>query len=265
MTEGRPLLVDRDDHVMIVTINRPEVHNAVDLAVAESLGDALHEADRDVTVRSVVITGAGDRAFCAGADLKAVARGEAINPTEGRGADWWFAGFVNHHISTPVLAAVNGLAYGGGAEIVLHADLAVAARSARFAFSEVMHGLIAGGGGAFRATRHVPHKFAMEMLLLGDPITADQAWAAGFVNRVVEDGSALEEALRMAHRIGRNAPLAVRATKRLARDIVDGRRPSEDEQWRRSKEESARLMNSGDAREGVAAFVEGLPPVWGAR
>lgn len=258
------VLVRRHDGVLIATLNRPRVHNAVDHAVAEALGLALEDADQDPDVRAIVVTGAGDAAFCAGADLKAIGRGEGHHP-DPRVAAWGFAGFVRHPVDTPVIAAVNGLAYGGGTEIVLASDLAVASEAATFALPEVTRGIIASAGGAFRLPRSVPPKIAMEMLLVGDPITAARAYELGLVNRVVPPHLVLDTALDLAFRICANAPLAVRASKRLAAGITDGDVPHERPHWDHTATEGERVRRSADAREGPRAFAERRPPQWRGR
>jgi crotonobetainyl-CoA hydratase len=163
-------LVDRVDHTMVITINRPEVSNAVNAAVSQIVGDALEEADQDPQVRAVVLTGAGDRAFCAGVALAAVARRDRVT-AQGRGT-WNFAGYVNHFISKPTIAAVNGVALGGGLELVLASDLAVSVESARFALPEVTRGIITAGGEAFRIVERLPCKAGMHLLLTGEVIDA---------------------------------------------------------------------------------------------
>ena len=142
------VLTELREHVLLVTLNRPEARNAINAEVTLGLGNALERADQDPEIRVVVLTGAGDRSFCAGADLKAISRGETLNPpgTEA----WGLAGMVQHPISKPVIAAVNGQALGGGTELVLAADLAVAAESATFGLPEVRRGLIAAAGGLVR-------------------------------------------------------------------------------------------------------------------
>src|SRR5262249_47582231 len=150
------VLTRQEGRVLVVTLNRPRVRNAVNLAVSLALGDALERAEADRDIWAVVVTGAGDKAFCAGADLKAVARGETIMPADPRRAAWGFAGYVSHHISKPTIAAVNGFALGGGTEICLASDLVVAARTASFGLPEVRRGLYAGAGGVFRLPAQIP-------------------------------------------------------------------------------------------------------------
>src|SRR5215211_7050709 len=220
-SEAPAVLTERHGHVLVATINRPEARNAVNLAVTIGLGDTLEEAERDRDVWAVVVTGAGDKAFCAGADLKAVARGENLVINEQPRASWGFAGYVSHHISKPTIAAVNGFALGGGTEITLASDLAVAADTASFGLPEVKRGIYAGAGGAFRLPQQLPKKVAMEMILTGEPITAQRALELRLVNRVVPRDDVLDAALELAERICANAPLAVQASKRIALGIVD--------------------------------------------
>lgn len=259
----RPVLVERRGHVMIVTINRPEVRNAVNEAVCRGVGDALEEAEHDRDVRVVVLTGAGDKAFCAGADLKAITRGERIIPADRE--EWGLAGYVRHYISKPTIAAVNGVAMGGGTELALASDLIVAAESATFGLPEVQRGLIAGAGGAFRLVQQVPFRIGLEMLFTGEPITARQALELNLINRVVPDTEVLKEALALAEKIASNAPLAVQASKRIALRMVNGGRPDEAPLWELTAKEVVAVSRSHDAQEGPRAFAEKRPPVWQGR
>jgi len=259
------VLVDRQERVMIITINRPDVRNCVNLAVHQGVGEAMQEADRNPDIWAVVLTGAGDQAFCAGADLKALARGESLRPSDPGQAAWGFAGYVTHHISKPTIAAVNGFALGGGTELTLASDLAVAADTAQFGLPEVKRGIIAGAGGAFRITAQLPPKVGMELLLSGDPISAQRAFELGLVNAVVPQAQVVEAALKLAARITVNAPLSVQASKRIAKGIQDGRVASEDAYWQATGRESLALMKSEDAKEGPRAFAEKRAPAWKAR
>lgn len=263
MNESSPVLVERRGHVMVVTINRPQARNAVNEAVCLAVGGALEEADQDTEVRAVVLTGAGDKAFCAGADLKAIARGERIIP-EGR-EQWGLAGFVGHYISKPTIAAVNGPAIGGGTEIALASDLVVAAETATFGLPEVQRGLVAAAGGAFRLAAQLPQRVALEMLLTGDPITAQQALELHLINRVVPTVEVLDRAVELAERIAANAPLSVQATKRIALGYHGSERPAEAALWELTSKETARVSGSADAAEGPRAFAEKRAPVWQGR
>jgi crotonobetainyl-CoA hydratase len=260
-----PLLRERNGKVLIVTINRPESRNAVNLAVTVALGDALEEADHDGDIRAVIITGAGDKSFCAGADLKALARGEKLKSDNPTRAAWGFAGYVNHPISKPTIAAVNGFALGGGTEIALASDLVIATETASFGLPEVKRGIMAGAGGLFRLPRQIPPKVALEMILTGDPLSADQALHWGLVNKVVPPSQLLPVALELAERICDNAPLAVQASKRVACGIADGTIGAEEELWRLNEAEVAQVMSSDDAKEGPRAFAERRRPKWSAR
>jgi len=264
--EDQPaVLTERHGHVLLVTLNRPAVRNAVNLAVTLGLGDALEEAEHDQGIWAVVLTGAGDKAFCAGADLKAVARGESVVPEEPVRAAWGFAGYVTHHISKPTIAAVNGFALGGGTEISLASDLVVAADTASFGLPEVKRGIYAGAGGLIRLPAQIPKKIAMEMILTGEPISAQRALELGLVNRVVPQLEVVAAALELAGKITANAPLAVQASKRIANGIHNGEVAAEAASWELSRAEGPALMRTADAAEGPRAFAEKRAPQWQAQ
>ncbi len=260
------VLTELVGHVLVVTLNRPEARNAVNAALTQGLGDALERAAGDPEIRVVVLAGAGARTFCAGADLKAISRGEALNPpgTEA----WGFAGFVNHPISKPVVAAVHASALGGGLELVLACDLVVAAESATFGLPEVRRGLMAAAGGLIRLPEQLPRKLAMQVILTGEPITAETALRWGLVNEVVPTERVHEAAMDLAQRIAANAPLAVQASKRIALGMGSGDEaglPQERAAWRANDEAMIALMSSEDAIEGPTAFAQKRDPVWKAR
>ena len=258
------VIAELHGHVLLVTLNRPEARNAVNLDLTIGVGEALDYAEDSADVWAVIITGAGDRSFCAGADLKAAAAGELTSNDE-RLARWGFAGYATHHISKPTIAAVNGFALGGGTELVLQSDLAVASDTATFGLPEVTRGIYAGAGGAFRLPRAIPQKIAMEAILTGLPIPAAQAVGLGLVNRVVPFVELIPTAFALADAICRNAPLAVQASKRIAREITDGAVECEASDWARSTGEQPALMASADAREGMLAFAEKRAPKWTGR
>ncbi|OBF77538.1 enoyl-CoA hydratase [Mycobacterium sp. 852002-51613_SCH5001154] len=248
---------------MVITINRPEARNAVNGAVSIGVGDALDAAQHDPEVRAVVITGAGDKSFCAGADLKAISRRENLyHPEHG---EWGFAGYVHHFIDKPTIAAVNGTALGGGTELALASDLVVADERAKFGLPEVKRGLIAAAGGVFRIVQQLPRKVGMELLLTGEPITASDAFEWGLINQVVQEGTVLEAALALAARVTVNAPLSVQASKRIAYGVDDGVVTDEEAGWQRTMNEMGVLLRSEDAKEGPLAFAEKREPVWKAR
>ncbi|MFE9096748.1 enoyl-CoA hydratase-related protein [Streptomyces sp. NPDC007264] len=254
-----------DGHVLTVTINRPRQRNAINQAVCRGVGTALAAADASNDVRAVVLTGAGDAAFSAGADLKALAAGEDVIPAGEPWQTWGLAGLVGQVVSVPVIAAVNGAALGGGAEIALACDLIVAGESAVFGLPEVQRGMVAGAGGAFRLVQQLPGRVALQMLMTGEPITSGRAQAMGLVNEVVADRETLTAAQALAGRIARNAPLAVRAAKRIALGIEGSDRPADREHWERTGREVAAVMLSEDAAEGPRAFAEKRPPVFVGR
>jgi crotonobetainyl-CoA hydratase len=256
-------LVERRGNVMVITINRPEARNAVNSAVSIAVGDAMAEAQHDPGVHAVVITGAGDKSFCAGADLKALSRGENIlHPDH---IEWNFAGYVHHFIDKPTIAAVNGTALGGGTELALASDLVVAGESATFGLPEVKRGLIAAAGGVFRIADQLPRKVAMELMFTGEPMSSTDALKWGLINQVVPDGTELDAALALAERITVNAPLAVQASKRVAYGADDGVIGDEEPRWKRMLREVTALVRSEDAKEGPLAFAEKRQPVWKAR
>jgi len=256
-------LAERRGDVLVITINRPEARNAVNGAVSTAVGDALEQAQNDAAVRAVVITGAGDKSFCAGADLKAISRRENLyHPDHG---EWGFAGYVHHFIDKPTIAAVNGTALGGGTELALASDLVVACDSATFGLPEVKVGLFAAAGGVFRIVHQLPRKIALEMVLTGEPISAAEAAKWGLINQVVPDGTVLETALALAERVTVNAPLSVQASKRIAYGADDGVIPDEEPGWARTQREFGVVLKSEDAKEGPLAFAEKRPPVWKAR
>jgi crotonobetainyl-CoA hydratase len=256
-------LVERRGNIMTITINRPEARNAVNGAVSVAVGNALTCAQDDPEVRAVVITGAGDKSFCAGADLKAIALGENVLHPEH--SEWSFAGYANHFIDKPTIAAVNGTALGGGTELALASDLVVACKSATFGLPEVKRGLIAGAGGLFRIVEQLPKKVALELLFTGEPLTADEAKRWGLVNQVVADGAALDAAIALAERITSNAPLSVQASKRVAYGADNGVVVTEQVGWDRTGREFDGLLKSEDAKEGPRAFAEKRQPIWKAR
>jgi crotonobetainyl-CoA hydratase len=257
---GKPaVLTEVIDSVLLVTINRPEAMNAINAEVSSGLGEALERAEADSRIRAAVLTGAGDRSFSAGADLKAASRGESLNAPDHD--EWGFAGWVEHPISKPTIAAVNGYALGGGTELVLACDLALSLQGAEFGLPEVKRGVYAGAGGAMRMPRQLPRKVALELILTGDAISAADALRLGLINRVVEDG-VVEAAIDLARRIAANAPLSVQVSKLIASRSLDGDEPGV---WEFNHAEGARLQQSHDFQEGLNAFAEKREPVWEGR
>jgi len=247
---------EREGAVLVVTIDRPHVRNALTESGAAALAAAWDRLDGDDSLTVGVLTGAGGT-FCSGRDLKAALAGD--HPwVEGRG----FAGTVERGPTKPLVAAVEGHALGGGFEIVLACDLVVAGESAVFGLPEVTRGRIAGAAGLNRLAHRIPFNRAVEIGLTGRPVSAGTLHELGLVNRVVGDGQALEAALELAAQIAGNAPLAVRASTevlRAARDWPDA------ETFARLEPVAARIRASDDAREGARAFAEKRPPQWSGR
>jgi enoyl-CoA hydratase len=248
-----PVLVEVSGGVGVLTLNRPEAKNAVDLAMTEALAAAVDDLEGRSDVAVLVLTGAGGT-FCAGMDLKAFSRGERPR-IEGRG----FAGLTEAPPTKPLIAAVEGWALAGGCELALTADLIVAARDARFGIPEVKRGLFAAGGGVLRLPKALSYQRAMEMALTGDPLSAEEAHRFGLVNVLTEPGGALEGARALAARIAANGPLAVRATKQLIAGAVGW---TDREALEMQRELADSVFASADAKEGASAFAEKRAPVW---
>ncbi len=258
MTGNRaPIRFEVDDAVAVVTIDRPEVRNAIDLPTARLLAGALDEIDRRDEIRAAVLTGAGP-IFSAGMDLKAFANSGERPVVEGRGA----FGICERATAKPIIAAVEGRALGGGFEIALACDMIVAAEDAWFGLPEVARGLVAAAGGALRLPRLVPRAIAAELVLTGEPITASRGHRLGLVNRVVAAGQARAEAVRLATVIAGNAPLAVRTAAHLLRVSTDW--PAA-EMFARQRPFVDRVRESADAAEGARAFLARRAPVWTGR
>lgn len=258
-TENPAALYEVRGHVALITLNRPEAMNSVNRALSTALGEGLEKAQADPEVRVVVLTATG-RAFCAGMDLKAFAAGEDVS-ADGH-PEWGFAGMVRHPISKPVIAAVNGFAMGGGTELVLAADLAVAAESAKLGLPEVKRGLVAAAGGVLRLPRQIPVRKAMELALTGRAISAADAAELGLVNSVVADDDLLSSAFALAEEIAANAPLAVQATKRMIHEQARFGSDLDDEIWAHHDQVVMPVFSTKDAMEGAVAFAEKRAPRW---
>ncbi len=250
------VLVERRGGVQVITINRPEAKNALNQAVGEGVAAAVDELDTSEDLRVGVLTGAGGT-FSSGMDLKGFMRGETP-AIEGRG----LCGITQTPPRKPLVAAVEGWALAGGFELMLACDLVVAAETARFGVPEVKRSLVAAGGGALLLPRRVPFALALELLLTGDPVDAARAAQLGLVNRVVPAGSALDAALELAGVIADNGPLAVAATKRVARASLDW---TFEGGWEKQDEVIRPVFVSEDAMEGAAAFAEKRKPQWKGR
>jgi enoyl-CoA hydratase len=250
------LLRERQGHIEILTINRPEARNAVNGAVAKAFTAAFDELETDDECNVVIVTGAGDKAFCAGMDLKAFAAGEAGDIMGARGG---FGGIAQRDFAKPIIAAVNGSALAGGCEIMLSCDLVVAVEDAKFGIPEVKRGLMAGAGGLIRLPKRIPPAIALELALTGDPIDAQRALAIGLINRVVPADKLMASALELAGIIAANAPLAVRGSKKVMKEA--GELP-EAQGWKINNDSLPPVFGSADAMEGAIAFAEKRAPVW---
>jgi enoyl-CoA hydratase len=252
----QPVLVERRDGVLVITINRPEQRNAVNKAVSDAIGAAIRELEGDPELVTGVLTGAG-KGFSAGMDLAAFAKGELpFDPDRG------FAGMAQQRPAKPVIAAVEGFAVAGGLEIALCADLLVAAEDAQLGIPEVKRSLVAAGGALRRLPERIPMGIAMEMALTGDPISGRRGYEIGLVNRVTPAGGALDAALELAARIAPNGPLGLAASKRILHAQGDW---GEQEFWEKQGEIAGPVLFSEDAREGAVAFKERREPVWKGR
>ena len=247
------VLVEHDDGLVVITINRPQVRNAVNRAVSYGVCEAIDEMERRPDLRLAILTGAGGN-FCAGMDLKAFSQGE-ITRVEGRG----ILGIAYTPPKKPLIAAVEGYALAGGFEAVLACDLLVASRTAMFGLPEAKRGLAAAAGGLLRLPRCIPPRIAMEMALTGDMVSAQRLERYGLVNALVEPGEALQAARKMARAILANAPLSVELSKRV---MVEQRDWPIDEMFARQDAILGHLLRSNDAKEGAAAFVEKRPAKW---
>ena len=247
---------ERRDSTLLITIDRPEVRNAVNAAVAAGIAGALDELDSDDSLSVGILTGAGGF-FCAGMDLGAFVRGES--PWFG---DRGFAGIAQRASVKPLIAAIEGFAVAGGMEIALACDLIVAARGAKLGIPEAKRSLVAAGGALLRLPRRMPYHVVMELALTGDPLPAERFHEFGVVNRLAEPGAALDTALELAGAIARNGPLAVAASKRILQEQFDW---STSEMFERQGAISGPVFVSEDAKEGANAFKEKRAPVWKGR
>jgi len=260
-----PFMVDYEveGRIALITLNRPEARNAVNGEVATEMEAAVDqmEADPEVWVGIIRANTEGQErpVFSAGADLKAINAGQGAALGTARGG---FAGFAYRDRTKPVIVAVDGLATAGGCEIVLAADLVVATTRSSFGLAEVKRNLIAGAGGLFRLPKAIGRNAAMELILTGEPLSAERAHALGLVNRLVAPGEAVEEAKRLAAQICAAAPLAVWESRKvvLASDYED-----EAALKKLTNQSMSVVMGSEDLKEGLTAFIEKRPPQWKGR
>ncbi|MFD0337174.1 crotonase/enoyl-CoA hydratase family protein [Streptomyces sp. NPDC127117] len=259
MTEATDTPVVRTeerDGVFVITIDRPQARNAIDGATARALASAIDELEARDDLLAGILTGANG-VFSAGMDLKAFARGDTP-VIEGRG----FGGITRTEIKTPLIAAVEGYALGGGTEMALACDMIVAAQDATFGQTEVHYGIVPPEGGMVRLPERIPRNIALELLLTGDPLPAQRAERLGLVNHLTEPGEALTQALELANRVAHNAPLAITAVKR----VVNERTSFRDTDALRDQDQFVTpVLASLDAKEGARAFAEKRSPHWQGR
>lgn len=265
------VLFEIREHVAFITINRPEARNAINPEVVVRLARAWDQVREDDSIRAAVVTGAGDKAFSAGADL-----GRLIPLISGarQPEDEWDQAVVtdrslfekcllrNYDVVKPVIAAINGFAIAGGMELAQGTDLRVAVREARLGVQEVKWAIFPAGGSTVRLPRQIPYARAMELLLTGDLIDAEEAYRLGFLNRVVERDQVLDAAFELAEKIARNGPIAVQAIRRSAKQCQG---VPEEEALRMESRFAAPVFQTDDAREGPRAFMEKRQPVYKGR
>ena len=257
--DAQDLVRHRRGAVLVLRLNRPEVRNALTPQVLSGIGSAIDDAESDPDVRAVVLTGTGDRAFCAGMDLRAFAAGEQIGGGDDE-ASRTFSRLIDGEVAVQVVGAANGSALAGGLELLLACDVIVASTAAEFGLPEVKRGLFPAGNGTFLATR-IPLGIALEMALTGEPISATRAYELGFVNELSPPEDLFDTAVTLAQRIAANAPLGLAAAKELVRLGISDRA-----RWRERRREWQHVVfNSDDAQEGALAFIEQRPPVWRGR
>ncbi|MGH3757581.1 enoyl-CoA hydratase-related protein [Actinophytocola sp.] len=247
-----------DGGIAVITIERERSGNSIDGHTGHGLNTALSELEAEVSIRGAVITGAGDRYFCTGMDLKEFGRGNTRGIVSSKNG---FAGIARRKTRLLLAAAVNGLALGGGFEIVLACDLAVASEQARFSLPEVKRGLIAAGGGLVRLPRTLPPKIVTELALTGNEIGAERALSLGLVNSVVAPGEEVPAAITLLRAVLANAPAAVAASRDLIRQTpyLD-----EEEAWLECRRQLKEVLAAGEAREGADGFTRGVAPTWPA-
>jgi enoyl-CoA hydratase len=252
------VLVEREAPIAVVTINRPDKLNALNWALVAEMATQLEALDADDAVRCIVLTGSGEKAFAAGADIAEMSGASPIQMTTGSFESWDRI----RRIKKPIIAAVGGYALGGGNELAMHADMIVASENARFGQPEILLGVMCGAGGTQRLTRTIGKYRTMELCLTGKPVSAEQAHQWGLVNRVVPAGQHLEEAKKLAHEVAKQAPMAVRFTKEAILAAFEV--PLQDG-LTYEKRLFALLFATEDQTEGMRAFLAKEQPTFKGR
>jgi enoyl-CoA hydratase/carnithine racemase len=253
------LVRERQDNVLVARLNRPEARNALNPSLMQAIGAAMIEGESDPDIRAIVLTGTGDRSFCAGMDLRSFASGDAKGLGDSDEASA-FHRLMNGEVTVPLIGAANASALAGGFELLLGCDLIVASSEAKFGLPEVKRGLFPGGNGTLLGQR-LPLGIALELTLTGDSITAERAYELGLLNAVAAPDEVLTTAVALAQRIAANGPLAVSAVKELVRLAVT----DAEQAAARRAEWQQKVFTSEDAKEGATAFVEKRAPVWRGR
>ncbi|MFW0793873.1 enoyl-CoA hydratase-related protein [Gordonia sp. CPCC 205515] len=253
------LIYERQDDILILTLNRPDARNALTGSLIRAIGSAVTDAEADPDIRTIVLTAAGDRAFCAGMDLRAFAEGGDIGSGLDPATEAYYR-LTRGETTIPVIAAVNGAAIGGGLELLLGCDLIIACRDARFGLPEAKRGLFPGGGGTNIGTR-IPLSAALEMTMTGEFIDAQRGYDLGLVNAVVDADDLIATAVDYARRVASSAPLSLAACKELVRlAVIDPTSVTD----RLSHWQSV-VFSSEDAIEGATSFMQKREPQWKGR
>jgi enoyl-CoA hydratase len=249
MSDYQYIIVERNEPVGIITLNRPKELNALNFSVVSELANALEELDRDQTIRCIVITGSGEKAFAAGADIKEMSDKSPIEMMVGGFEAWERI----RRIHTPLIAAVGGYALGGGCELAMHCDMIIASENARFGQPEILLGIIPGAGGTQRLARTLGKYRAMEIVLTGAQMSAQEMANLGLVNRVVPKGEHLNEAMKLAQTVAAQPPIAVRLAKE---SVLAAFETSLEEGLALERKNFFLLFATEDMHEGMQAFIE---------
>jgi len=260
VTDSTEVVHERRGAILVLRLNRPEARNALTWGMLREIGSAVAAAESDPEIRVVVLTGEGDRAFCAGMDLRAMADGNDPLDAQREESTAAYLRVIDGAVNIPIVGAINGTAVAGGFELLLGCDIVIASSAAQFGLPEVKRGLFAGSG-VMHVGRRVPLGIALELTLTGDTIDAARAYELALVNAVVAPEAVLPTALAVAERIAANGPLAVAATKELVRLAASGGQDAPE----RLRALTASVFGSDDAREGALAFMEKREPRWQGR